>query len=60
VPLYAGFGIGTPAQAAEAVRLCDGIVIGSRAVEIGQSEGPDGLREFVAALRAAADATGNG
>jgi tryptophan synthase alpha chain len=60
VPLYAGFGIGTPAQAAEAARLCDGIVVGSRAVEIGQSEGPDGLREFVSALRAAVDATGNG
>jgi tryptophan synthase alpha chain len=60
VPLYAGFGISTPVQAAEAAQLCDGIVVGSRAVELGQSEGPDGLREFVAALRAAVDATGSG
>ena len=57
VPLYAGFGISTPEQAAEAAGLCDGIVVGSRAVEVGQTGGPGALRDFVAALRAAVDAS---
>jgi tryptophan synthase alpha chain len=57
VPLYAGFGISTPEQAAEAASLCDGIIVGSRAVEVGQTGGPGALRDFVAALRAAIDAT---
>ena len=44
-------------QAAEAAGLCDGIVVGSRAVEVGQTGGPGALRDFVAALRAAVDAS---
>ena len=55
VPLYAGFGIAGPEQAIEAATLADGIVVGSRAVEIGDRKGPDGLRAFVASLRAALD-----
>jgi tryptophan synthase alpha chain len=56
VPLYAGFGITTPDQAAEAASLADGIVVGSRAVEVAAEQGPDGLRELVRSLRAAIDA----
>ncbi|HEX7256033.1 MAG TPA: tryptophan synthase subunit alpha [Gaiellaceae bacterium] len=52
VPLYAGFGISTPEQAAEAAQLADGVVVGSRAVEVAQ-EGPDALHEYVGSLRAA-------
>jgi tryptophan synthase alpha chain len=52
LPLYAGFGISTAEQARQASRLVDGIVVGSRAVEIAE-EGPDSLRAFVASLRAA-------
>jgi tryptophan synthase alpha chain len=55
VPLYAGFGIGTPEQAAEAASLCDGIVVGSRAIQVADESGPEGLRAFVASLRAAVD-----
>ncbi len=33
VPLYAGFGISTPAHARAAAALTDGVVVGSRAVE---------------------------
>ena len=55
VPLLAGFGIAGPGQAAEAASLADGIVVGSRAVEIGEQQGPDGLRSFVASLREALD-----
>src|SRR5207249_5453581 len=33
VPLYAGFGISTPAHAQAAAELVDGVIVGSRAVE---------------------------
>jgi tryptophan synthase alpha chain len=56
VPLLAGFGISTPEQAAGAAALADGIVVGSRAVEIAEAEGAEGLREYVASLREAVDA----
>jgi tryptophan synthase alpha chain len=55
VPLLAGFGISTPEHAAAAASLADGIVVGSRAVQIAEQSGADGLREFVASLRAALD-----
>jgi tryptophan synthase alpha chain len=54
VPLYAGFGISTPAHARAAAELADGVVVGSRAVEIAE-EGPDALRAYVRTLRAALD-----
>jgi tryptophan synthase alpha chain len=54
LPLYAGFGISTPIQARAAGQLADGIVVGSRAVEVA-NEGPDVLRDYVASLRAAID-----
>ena len=53
VPLLAGFGIATPAQAARAAELADGIVVGSRAVEVARKAGPRGLRDYVASLRKA-------
>ena len=52
LPLYAGFGISTPEQAAEAAELADGIVVGSRAVEVAE-DGPDALQAYVETLRAA-------
>jgi tryptophan synthase alpha chain len=52
VPLYAGFGISTPAHARAAAKLADGIAVGSRAVQVAE-EGPAALREYVASLRAA-------
>jgi tryptophan synthase alpha chain len=54
-PLLAGFGIATPEQAAAAAELADGIVVGSRAVEVAESEGPSGLERYVASLRASVD-----
>ncbi len=56
VPLLAGFGISTAEHAREAGRHADGIVVGSRAVQIADEEGPEGLRAFVTELRAALDA----
>ena len=54
LPLYAGFGISTPEHARSAVALVDGIVVGSRAVEVAE-EGPDALASYVAELRGALD-----
>jgi tryptophan synthase alpha chain len=55
VPLYAGFGISTPEHARSVAELADGIVVGSRALQVAE-EGPDALREYVASLRSALDA----
>ena len=55
VPLLAGFGISTPEQAAAAADLADGIVVGSRAVEVAEAEGPSGLERYVCSLREAVD-----
>ena len=54
VPLYAGFGISTPAHARAAAELVDGIAVGSRAVEAAEV-GPAELGRFVASLRDALD-----
>jgi len=53
-PLYAGFGISTPEHARAAADLADGVVVGSRAVEVAE-EGPDALRGYVRSLREAID-----
>ncbi|HET8893706.1 MAG TPA: tryptophan synthase subunit alpha [Gaiellaceae bacterium] len=50
VPLYAGFGISTPAHAVAVAELADGVVVGSRAVQVAE-EGPAALRDYVASLR---------
>ncbi|CAN5254130.1 tryptophan synthase subunit alpha [soil metagenome] len=52
VPLYAGFGISTPAHAAGAAELADGVVVGSAALEAAE-DGAIALERFVASLRAA-------
>jgi tryptophan synthase alpha chain len=54
LPLYAGFGISTPGHAAAAAELADGVVVGSRAVEVAAG-GPPALRDYVRSLRAAVD-----
>ena len=59
-PLAAGFGIATPAQAAAAARVCDGVVVGSALVELVGSAAQTGsvkeevqrfCREMAAACR---------
>jgi tryptophan synthase alpha chain len=52
LPLHAGFGISTPDQAAQAAELVDGIVVGSRALEMAE-DGPNALHDYVRSLRAA-------
>jgi tryptophan synthase alpha chain len=52
VPLYAGFGISTPEQAAAAGELADGVVVGSAAL-LAAEDGAPALERFVAQLREA-------
>jgi tryptophan synthase alpha chain len=54
IPLYAGFGISTAEDARAAAELTDGIVVGSRALEVAE-DGPDALHRFVGSLRGALD-----
>jgi tryptophan synthase alpha chain len=55
VALYAGFGISTPQQARAAADLADGVVVGTRAVEVAD-EGAGALTAYVRSLRDALDA----
>jgi tryptophan synthase alpha chain len=54
VPLYAGFGISTPAHARATAELADGVVVGSRAIEVAE-DGPQALTVYVRSLREALD-----
>ena len=57
LPLAVGFGIGTPAQAAQVARISDGVIVGSALIRaIGASDDPaNAARAFIAGLRAAMD-----
>ena len=55
VPLLAGFGISTPDHAAEVAAFADGIVVGSRPIQVAEEGGPEALRDYVATLRTALD-----
>ena len=54
LPLYAGFGISTPDHARAAAALADGVVVGSRAVEVAE-DGPGSLSDYARSLRQALD-----
>jgi tryptophan synthase alpha chain len=56
LPLYAGFGIAAPEQAQAAAELVDGVVVGSRALEVSE-QGPGALGAYVRSLRVAIDET---
>jgi tryptophan synthase alpha chain len=49
-PLYAGFGISTPDHARAVAALADGIVVGSRALEVAE-DGPAALERYVRSLK---------
>ena len=51
LPLLVGFGISTPAHARAMLDAgADGVVIGSRAIEVGEEGGPEALQAFVAGI----------
>jgi tryptophan synthase alpha chain len=54
LPLYAGFGISTPEHARAAAEIADGVIVGSRAIEVAEN-GAAELRRYVSSLRAAID-----
>jgi tryptophan synthase alpha chain len=54
LPLLVGFGIASGAAARSGLEAgADGVVIGSRAIEVSEAEGPGGLERFVAEVSAA-------
>jgi tryptophan synthase alpha chain len=53
LPVAAGFGIGTPAQAAAAARAADGVVVGSAIVEVLGRDGVPGATALVRKMAAA-------
>lgn len=58
LPVLLGVGISTPAQAAEASAVADGVVVGSALIaRLLDGDGPDGAHALVASFRAALDAT---
>jgi tryptophan synthase alpha chain len=51
LPLLVGFGISTPAHARAMLGAgADGVVIGSRAIEVAEEGGPEALQAFVAGI----------
>ena len=53
-PLCVGFGISTPAQAKRVAEVADGVIVGSRLMQLLDQENPArGVREFLQSLRRA-------
>jgi len=59
-PLCVGFGISTPDQAKRVARLADGVIVGSRLIQLLEAEGKfvPRVTEFIKALRKALDEPG--
>ncbi|MBM4461832.1 MAG: tryptophan synthase subunit alpha [Chloroflexi bacterium] len=55
LPLCVGFGISTPEQAKRVARIADGIIVGSRLIQLLDGRPTSELREFVVQLRNALD-----
>ncbi|MCY3561373.1 MAG: tryptophan synthase subunit alpha [bacterium] len=56
VPVLVGVGVSTPAQAAEAATVADGVVVGSAVVRrLLEGGGAEGVGDFVASVRRALD-----
>jgi tryptophan synthase alpha chain len=55
VPVLVGVGVSNAEQAAEAVRVADGVVQGASVMRRMLDDGPDAVGEYVAAVRAAID-----
>jgi len=55
-PIAVGFGISTPAQAAQAAKFADGVIVGSAIVELIARKQFQRIPQFVSSLRKAIDA----
>ena len=59
LPLLVGFGISAPAHAVAALAAgADGVIIGSKAIEVAEAGGPAALAEFIAGRSTAAPVRG--
>lgn len=58
LPVLVGVGVSNAAQAAEAVRVADGVIQGASVVRRLMEDGPDAVGAYVAEVRAAIDAPG--
>ncbi len=54
-PLCIGFGISTPEQAREVAEIADGVIVGSRIIQLMETEGLAAVGNFVGKLRHALD-----
>jgi tryptophan synthase alpha chain len=54
-PLCIGFGISTPEQARQVANMADGVIVGSRIIQLMETEGPASVGNFVRELRQALD-----
>ncbi len=59
-PAALGFGIGSPETAAEAAKEADGVIIGSKLMEIVEEGGPEAAGEWLAEVRGAMSSAGSG
>lgn len=50
LPVLAGFGISTPEQAKEMAKLCDGVIVGSRIIELFQENDLEGIEQLIQAV----------
>jgi len=55
LPVCVGFGISTPAQAKEVASFSDGVIIGSRIIQLMETEGIGAAASFLGELRKAID-----
>jgi tryptophan synthase alpha chain len=54
-PLCVGFGISTPEQASQVAEIADGVIVGSRIIQLMETEGLASVGNFVSELRRALD-----
>ncbi|OGN91837.1 MAG: tryptophan synthase subunit alpha [Chloroflexi bacterium RBG_13_48_17] len=54
-PLCVGFGISTPEQAGQVVQIADGVIVGSRIIQLMETDGLAAVGNFVGKLRHALD-----
>jgi len=57
LPLCVGFGISTPAQAGAVARMADGVIVGSRLIQLLDEHSAGEIKEFIGGLRDAIDSS---
>lgn len=55
LPLCVGFGISTPEHAQRVAKIADGVIVGSRLIQLLGERSADGIKDFIGGLRNALD-----